>query len=171
MWEPMIKYYLLCVLTGLDVFLFFTGNPSVISYLLGGFYFLHIIVVPYIAIMGIVKAKDKNNKEVLIFLSYIVLLITISIFFNKSLVDYSKENISNLAAQIIVGGRSDIIYSESSLSLKEVDFDEGSIVIDNYYPLERRADFFVNDKKGNRYELIVTLTGFGNVNAHFIQKK
>lgn len=152
----MIKYSLLSFLLWLDIFLFLTGNPSTIHYLLGGMYFLHPFIAPYISIMGFITAKEKGNDVAIVFLIVTLLILFIFIFSAESMKEISKERVRNIVTELVNKKPNNVEFTKNSEDINKLTVDMESIYLDHYFPLERRGDFVLNDNKNNVYLLIVT---------------
>lgn len=152
----MIKYSLLSFFLWLDFFLFSTGNPSAIHYLLGGMYFLHPVIAPYTSIMGFISAKEKSSRFGFFYLIITLLILFIFILSAESMKEVSKERMRNIVAEFINGKQNDFVFTENSDDIDWLSIKKESIHLEDYLPMERRGDFVFKDNSGNVYELILT---------------
>lgn len=141
-----------------DMFLFFTGNISFIEYLFGGVYFLHVVMAPTLSVLAMFGAKEDSNS-----LSLLFFLLTISLFvlfFTASnyMQGISKQRLVNAATMMLKGESIKHEVKRGSKSIEDIDVSDGSLIVDDFYPLERRADFHLKDKDGKLYIMIVTQT-------------
>ncbi len=161
----MNKYFISSFFLSCDLFLFFTGNMSFISYFLGSFYFVHFILVQYLLVMGFIYAREKSKKNAIFFLLFFINIFLLMNYFSEDMKNNSKAKLNKIAIDIVNGNKKDIIFNKKIKN--RLTFNIKSIVFEDYFPIERQGIFILKDEKDNIYQLIISIKERGLVYAYF----